>query len=93
MASEAAAALFQVITQRYLKGSICLTTNLSVGKAHRFARTCAKWRLKNTGPSCRLDQAPGVDVIGEVINEAFGLHAERLAGPAGSRRLSDGMQS
>jgi len=31
MASEAAAALFQVITQRYLKGSICLTTNLGVG--------------------------------------------------------------
>jgi DNA replication protein DnaC len=31
MASDAAAALFQVITQRYLKGSICLTTNLSVG--------------------------------------------------------------
>lgn len=29
--SEAAAALFQVITQRYLKGSICLTTNLGVG--------------------------------------------------------------
>jgi DNA replication protein DnaC len=31
LASEAAAALFQVITQRYLKGSICLTTNLAVG--------------------------------------------------------------
>jgi len=31
MAAEAAAALFQVITQRYLKGSICLTTNLGVG--------------------------------------------------------------
>lgn len=31
LASEAAAALFQVITQRYLKGSICLTTNLQVG--------------------------------------------------------------
>jgi DNA replication protein DnaC len=31
MASEAAAALFQVITQRYLKGSVCLTTNLGVG--------------------------------------------------------------
>jgi DNA replication protein DnaC len=30
MAAEAAAALFQVISQRYLKGSICLTTNLSV---------------------------------------------------------------
>jgi DNA replication protein DnaC len=31
LAAEAAAALFQVITQRYLKGSICLTTNLGVG--------------------------------------------------------------
>jgi DNA replication protein DnaC len=31
LAGEAAAALFQVITQRYLKGSICLTTNLGVG--------------------------------------------------------------
>jgi DNA replication protein DnaC len=32
MASEGAAALFQVVTQRYLKGSICLTTNLGVGQ-------------------------------------------------------------
>jgi DNA replication protein DnaC len=31
LAAEAAAALFQVITQRYMKGSICLTTNLGVG--------------------------------------------------------------
>ncbi|MGH9190981.1 MAG: IS21-like element helper ATPase IstB [Acidimicrobiales bacterium] len=30
LASEAAAALFQVVTQRYLKGSICLTTNLGI---------------------------------------------------------------
>jgi DNA replication protein DnaC len=30
MAQEAAAALFQVVSQRYLKGSICLTTNLSM---------------------------------------------------------------
>lgn len=29
--AEAAAALFQVVTQRYLKGSIALTTNLGVG--------------------------------------------------------------
>ena len=27
---EAAAALFQVVSQRYLKGSICLTTNLGI---------------------------------------------------------------
>ena len=30
MPAEAAAALFQVITQRYLKGSIALTTNLGI---------------------------------------------------------------
>jgi DNA replication protein DnaC len=27
---EAAAALFQVVSQRYLRGSICLTTNLGI---------------------------------------------------------------
>jgi len=30
MASEGAAALFQVVSQRYLKGSIVLTTNRSI---------------------------------------------------------------
>ena len=35
LAQEGAAALFQVISQRYLKGSICLTTNLSVGSWDR----------------------------------------------------------
>lgn len=49
MAGEAGAALFQVVTQRYLKGSVALTTNLGVGKAHRFGQTCAKWHLKLTG--------------------------------------------
>ena len=78
MAQEAAAALFQVISQRYLKGSICLTTNLSAGKAHTFGRTCARRRLKDTGPSGGPGQAPGVDVVGKVVNEAFGFHAERL---------------
>jgi DNA replication protein DnaC len=31
LAGEAGAALFQVITQRYLKGSVALTTNLGIG--------------------------------------------------------------
>ena len=31
LAGEAVAALFQVVTQRYLNGSIALTTNLGVG--------------------------------------------------------------
>jgi DNA replication protein DnaC len=51
--AEAAAALFQVVSQRYLKGSIALTTNLGIAKAHRFARTCARWRLKFTGSDDR----------------------------------------
>ena len=33
LASEAAASLFQVVTQRYLKGSIVLTTNRGIGPA------------------------------------------------------------
>jgi DNA replication protein DnaC len=36
LATEAAAALFQVVTQRYLKGSIALTTNLGVGSWGRI---------------------------------------------------------
>jgi DNA replication protein DnaC len=32
LAQEASAALFQVISRRYLKGSVCLTTNLAVGQ-------------------------------------------------------------
>ena len=32
LAAEAAAALFQVISQRYGRGSIVLTTNLAVGE-------------------------------------------------------------
>ena len=37
--SEAAAALFQVITQRYLKSSIVMTTNLGVGSWGRSSTT------------------------------------------------------
>lgn len=40
--AEAASALFQVVSQRYLKTSIVITTNRGVGKAHLFARTCAE---------------------------------------------------
>src|SRR5712691_8820237 len=36
LAAEAAAALFQVVSQRYLKGSIALTTNLGVGSWGRI---------------------------------------------------------
>ncbi len=36
MPAEAAAALFQVVSQRYLKGSIALTTNLGIGSWGRI---------------------------------------------------------
>ncbi|HEY8201628.1 MAG TPA: IS21-like element helper ATPase IstB, partial [Actinomycetota bacterium] len=36
LAGEAGAALFQVVTQRYLKGSVALTTNLGVGSWGRI---------------------------------------------------------
>ena len=87
LAQEAAAALFQVVSRRYLRGSVCLTTNLAVGKAHRFARTCARWRLKCTGPLFGQFKSPSVDAVGEVANEALGFHAERLAGDL---RVQDG---
>ena len=77
--AEAAAALFQVVSQRYLKGSIALTTNLGIAKAHKFARTCARWRLTHTGSSLSLFEPCWVDLIREVVNETFGLHPERLA--------------
>jgi DNA replication protein DnaC len=48
LASEAAVAVFQVITQRYRKGSICLTTNLQVGswgKIFMVAAAMLDWLL------------------------------------------------
>ena len=36
LAQEGAAALFQVISQRYMKASVCLTTNLAVGSWDRM---------------------------------------------------------
>ena len=63
LASEAAAALFQVVTQRYLKGSIALTTNLGVGKAHRFPPRCARWRLERTGGQSSSCSAMPVSLV------------------------------
>jgi IstB-like ATP binding protein len=84
---EAAAALFQVVTQRYLRGSTCITTNLGIAKAHRFARTYARCRLKCTCPLLVEFKSPNIDVVGEVADEALGFHAERFAGDL---RVQDG---
>jgi DNA replication protein DnaC len=53
LASEAAAALFQVITQRYLKGSIILTTNLGVGSWAGSSTT--PWSPRPCSTACSTD--------------------------------------
>ena len=75
--------VYELCVERHRRAATVMTSNRDPSKAHRFARTCARWWLKGTGPSGRPIQAPGVDVIGEVVNEAFGFHAERLAGDLG----------
>jgi DNA replication protein DnaC len=43
-------ALFQVVNRRYDNHSTTIvTTNRGLPKAHRFRRTCARWRLNLTG--------------------------------------------
>jgi DNA replication protein DnaC len=64
MKSEAAAALFQVIGQRYLKSSIVLTTNRGIGPAWGRSSTTRWWRwpcstVSCTAPRCsRLTASP-----------------------------------
>ncbi|MDT0616460.1 IS21-like element helper ATPase IstB [Streptomyces lancefieldiae] len=50
--------VFQVISKRYEKGSIILTSNKTFGKAHMFRRTCAR-RHRNPPGSARLRCSPG----------------------------------
>jgi DNA replication protein DnaC len=49
--------VFQVISKRYEKGSIILTSNKTFSKAHMFRRTCARWCLNSTGSTCKVDAA------------------------------------
>ena len=91
MASEAAAALFQVITQRYLKGSICLTTNLSVGSWGRiFDDPMAAGAM--------LDRLLHRSVVFNIDGESYRMRehrarTERLAGRASSRQLTERTRS
>ncbi len=71
MASEAAAALFQVISQRYLKGSICLTTNLSVGN---WAKVFADDAY---AAGAMLDRLLHRSVVFNIDGESYRLRAHR----------------
>src|ERR1700756_3371339 len=47
--AEAANLFFQLVSSRYERASLIVTTNKPFGKAHLFPRTCARWRLKLHG--------------------------------------------
>ncbi len=71
LAQEAAAALFQVISQRYLKGSVCLTTNLGVGS----------WgRIFNDDPNvaaAMLDRLLHRSVVFNIDGDSYRMRAHR----------------
>jgi len=71
--------VFQMVSRRYEKGSIVVTSNKSFSKAHRFERTCARWHLKATGSGVTARETPLVDVIAKVVDETFGSHSQSFA--------------
>ena len=83
MAAEAAAALFQVVTQRYLKGSICLTTNLGI----------ASWgKVFNDDPmiaAAMLDRLLHRSVVFNIEGESYRMRAHRARAEA-TRRVVRG---
>ena len=81
MQSEGAAALFQVITQRYLKGSIALTTNLGIpswGKIFDDPMVAA----------AMLDRLLHRSVVLTITGESYRMRAHRAR--AGQLRGGDG---
>jgi DNA replication protein DnaC len=58
--AEAANLFFQLVSARYERASLLLTSNKAFGKAHRFPPTCARWRRTFTG-STRRAAAPAKD--------------------------------
>ena len=80
LAGEAGAALFQVISQRYLKGSVALTTNLGIGA----------WGRIFDDPmvaAAMLDRLLHRSVVLQIDGESYRLRAhraraERLRGKA-----------
>ncbi len=81
MPAEAAAALFQVVTQRYLKGSICLTTNLGI----------ASWgKVFNDDPmvaAAMLDRLLHRSVVFNIEGESYRMRAHRARAEATRRAV------
>jgi DNA replication protein DnaC len=47
--AEAANLFFQLVSNRYERASLIVTSNKPFGKAHMFERTCVRWRRNITG--------------------------------------------
>lgn len=77
--AEAAAALFQVVTQRYQKGSICLTTNLGIGS----------WgKVFNDDPmvaAAMLDRLLHRSVVFNIDGQSYRMRAHRARAQAARR--------
>ena len=70
MAAEAAAALFQVITQRYLKGSVILTTNLGIASWGRIFDDL-------TVAAAMLDRLLHRSVVFSIDGDSYRMRAHR----------------
>ena len=70
LAAEAAAALFQVITQRYLKGSVILTTNLGIASWGRIFDD-------TTVAAAMLDRLLHRSVVFNIDGDSYRMRAHR----------------
>lgn len=80
MAAEAAAALFQVVTQRYLKGSVVLTTNLGIASWGRIFDDL-------TVAAAMLDRLLHRSVVLDIQGDSYRMRAHR----ARAERLRKGV--
>ena len=80
--AEAAAALFQVVTQRYLKGSIALTTNLGI----------ASWgKVFNDDPmvaAAMLDRLLHRSVVLDIKGDSYRMRSHRARAEAARRAVN-----
>jgi DNA replication protein DnaC len=70
LAAEAAAALFQVVTQRYLKGSVILTTNLGIASWGRIFDDA-------TVAAAMLDRLLHRSVVFNIDGDSYRMRAHR----------------
>ncbi|MDA8357712.1 MAG: IS21-like element helper ATPase IstB [Actinomycetota bacterium] len=83
LAEEAAAALFQVVTQRYLKASTCITTNLGI----------ASWAKVTGDPvvaAAMLDRLLHRSVVINIDGPSYRMRAHRARAEASRKAVASG---